>query len=333
MPDILIQPGLVEDTRSQIDKDKDYVHEEVAPMAVALKWNRGIEGAPKYSIRNQDGSGSCVGQAIAKAIEAINGVVQSAHPVYRRRRNYPQIGMWLQDGGDIIKHLGTTTEQLDQSQNMNEPQMNRDLTVETPLTLPLYVFANVGNIDSIATAIELYKHCVITINGNLQEYAYSEKPIVNPGSELNCAHAICGVYYFTDTKGEKCILIDESWGPAYITRRVLTESYLKARGTGAMYFVKPITPPTPVKPKFHFTVPLNFGMMGSLGVKNLQDILKYEGLMDIKVFSTGNYLQITTKAVLAFQRKYKVAPESELITLNGMRVGAKTIKKLNELYS
>ncbi len=329
MADIVIQPGLVEDTRSPIDKAKDYSHEEVAPQAVPLKWNRGIESAPVYSVRNQNGSGSCVSQSIAKALETLTGVVQSAHPIYRRRRNFPNIGMWLQDGGDIIRHQGTTTEVLDPSQNKTETQMNADITVETPLTLPMYILANFRDIDAIATAIELYKHCTITINGNLEEYAYSEKPVVIPNSKLNVAHAICATYYFTDQNGVKCLLIDESWGVAYVTRRIITEDYLRARGTGAMYFIYPTPAPTPVKPHFTFHTPLLYGNSNT-DVKNLQDALKYFGFFP-NITSTGYYGNITAKAVMGWQIANNVDTLAVLQSLGGKRFGDKSITKMNQL--
>jgi len=332
MSDELKAPGLIPDPRSEEQKQKDYPHQEIAPAAVVLHWDRGIEGAPVYSLRDQDGSGSCCGQSGAKALEVLTGVVQSAHPIYRRRFNFAGFGMYLQDVGQIVKNLGTTTEALDPSQKMNEAQMNADVAVDTPLKGYLYAFPNIKNIDEVAAAIEVRKHCLITINGNLKEYAYSEKPVVIPGAPLRHPHCICGVYYFTDPNGEKCIVIDESWGPNFIRRRVLTETYLLARGTGAMYFVPPVIPPQPPKPHFTFATPLEFGQE-NYSIKMLQDILKYEKLFPLNVVSSGKYLQITAKAVLAFQRKYNVASAAELDALQGKRVGKKTIKKLNELYS
>ncbi len=328
----LTNPGLAEDVRSQIDKDKDYIHAEVAPQAILLKWNRGIEGAPIYSVRDQDGSGSCVSQAIAKALETITGVVQSAHPVYRRRANYPSLGMWLQDGGNIVRQLGTTSEVLDPSQRLNETQMNEDIFVETPLKEAIYITADFKDINAIATAIETQKHCVITFNGRMQEYAYTDKPTIIPGN-LDCAHAICGVYYFTDENGEKCILIDESWGPNNIRRRIITETYLKARGTGAMYFIPTPPLPGPQKPVYRFLAPLAYGDAGSLGVRMLQDVLKYEGLFPINVISSGYFGEITRKAVYNWQIKHNVAPMSELIALQGRRVGEKSLLVLNNLYN
>lgn len=328
----LMPPGLIEDPRDEEAKSKDYPHKEVAPMAIALNWNRDISGAPVYSLRDQNGSGSCVAQTAAKSLEIITGIVQSAHPTYRRRLNFPNMGMWLQDAGNIIKNLGTTTEELDPSQKQTEAEMNRDITVETPLKGFLYAFPNIKNIDEIAQAIEVYKHCFITFNGNLQEYAYSEKPVIIPGAPLDCPHCITGVYYFTDEHGEKCIVVDESWGPNFIRRRVLTETYLNGRGTAAMYLIKPVPPQPPVKPHYQFTKSLLFGQ-NSDAIKVLQDILKYEGLFPLSVASTGYYGPITAKWVLAFQKKYQVASNEELDELAGHRVGPKTVAKLNQLYN
>lgn len=332
MPEKLTAPGLIPDPRTPEEIAKDYPHKEIAPAAVVLNWNRDISGAPKYSLRDQDGSGSCCGQSGAKALEVLTSIIQSAHPIYRRRFNFAGFGMYLQDVGHIVRHMGTTTEALDPSQKMTEAQMNADVTVDTPLKGYLYAFPNIKNIDEIAQAIEVYKHCLITFYGNLQEYAYSEKPVVNPEGQLDCAHCICGVYYFTDEHGEKCILIDESWGPNQIRRRILTETYLSTRGTGAMYFIPPTPPPTPQKPKFRFTSYLSYGQ-NNYSIKVLQDVLKYEGLFPLNVASTGYYGPITAKYVWAWQIKHKVAPLTELNALKGMRCGPKTIAELNKWYN
>lgn len=323
--------GVVPDPRTDEQKEKDYKHEEVA-MAIPLKWKRDISGAPVYSLRDQDGSGSCVGQGSGKGLETINGVITSAHPIYRRRSNFPSPGMWLQNAGEILYKDGTTTEALDPSQRMSEAEMNADIKVETPDKGYLYFFPNVKNIDEIAQAIETYKHCLITVGGTIQEYANVEKPVVIPSDKLNLFHCICGVYYFTDDYGNKCILADESWGPDHIRRRILTEDYLRARGTGAMYFVKQTPVPAPQKPKFTFQSVLLYGQ-SNYSIRALQDILKYEGLFPKTVASTGNYLSITAKGVLAWQKKHNVASLEELNSLQGKRVGQKTIAKLNELYS
>ncbi len=330
MPNEIVNfPGLVLDPRSEEAKEKDYQHSEVAPTAVVLKWLRDISQAPIFSQRDQNGSGSCVSQAIAKALEVIRKIIISAHPIYARRKNLPNPGMWLQDGGDIVKNPGTTTEALDPSQKMSEAQMNQPVNVATPINGYLYIFADVKNIDEIATAIELHGHCIITVGCDGAEW--SEKPVYNGSNNLNFFHAICATYYFTDENGKKCLRIDESWGVNNPGHRILTEDFLKARGTGAMYLVPPAPTPVPNKPKFHFSNILFFGQENS-SIKMLQDILKYEALFPINIPSSGKYLEITRKAVKAFQFKYAVAPIDELNTVDGRRVGAKTLAKLNALY-
>jgi hypothetical protein len=326
----ITQPGLIEDPRSELEKSQDYQHQEVAPMGVVLQWNRDISEAPTYSQRDQDGSGSCVSQGSAKGLETERKEVISAHPIYARRANAPGEGMWLQNAGDIVKKLGTTTEALDPSQKMTEQQMDAPVTLDTPINNYLYAFPNIKNIDEVAQAIELHGHCVVTVGCDGAEW--TEKPVYNGSNNLNFFHAICATYYFTDENGKKCLRIDESWGVNNPGHRVLTEDFLLARGTGAMYFIPPVVPPTPVKPQFHFTVPLLFGQ-NSYGIKELQDILKYESLFPINVPSTGYYGAITAKAVIAWQLKHEVDTPEVLNALKGQRVGLKTIAKLNSLYN
>lgn len=325
---IFKSPGLIEDPRTPAQKALDYQHQELAG-AVMLSWERDISGAPKYSIRNQNGSGSCVAQSTAKALEIFTGTVQSAHPIYRRRANFSSEGMYLQDSGDIEKKQGTTTEVLDPSQNMTEAQMNADVTVPTPLLGYMYAFPNYKNIDEIAQAIELYKHCKVTIGLTYSEYVTAKKPVYD-GRVAEAFHCLCATYYFKDENQEKCLLIEESWGPNYVTQRIFTESYLKARATGAMYHIPP-TPPTPKPPAFIFTKQLIYGQTNS-DITHLQDILKYEGLFPSNTASTGFYGNVTASAVLAFQLKYAVDTPQNLQQLRGHIVGPKTIAELNKLY-
>lgn len=320
------QPGLIPDPRTPEEKAKDFTHEELA-LSVPLKWNRGLENAPVYSQRDQDGSGSCVAQSTAKAEEVLKKYVASAHPIYARRMNAPAAGMWLQDAGEILRKKGTTSEVLDPSQKMTEEQMNVPVTVETPNKEPFYItISNFKDMDAIATAVELYGHCVIAVGCDSAEW--TEKPVFNGSTNLNFFHSNCITYYFTDTNGKKCFRTDESWGINNPGHRILTEDFWKVRGTGAIYFI-----PDDGKPHFKFNSVLAYGMINDNDVKWLQEVLKYEGLFPKSVLSTGNYLQITAKAVLAFQQKYHVAPDSELLPLAGKRVGSKTLSKLNELYN
>lgn len=82
-------------------------------------------------------------------------------------------------------------------------------------------------------------------------------------------HCICATYYFKDENGIKCLVVDESWGLKNITQRILTEDFIKARCNGAMYFIKPVLQPEPVKPKFTFSVPSLYGQSNH-SIKMLQ---------------------------------------------------------------
>lgn len=322
--------GVIPDPRSPLDKGKDYNQDEVVPTAIVLNWNRDRSGEPVYSVRDQDGSYSCVGQAIAKALEIVTGLVQSAHPIYRRRANYPDKGMWLQNAFEIVRKQGTTTEALDISQGIDETQMNRDITVATPVTLPLYVTIYPITIDAIATAIETQKQCPITIQSNYSEWDV-EKPVLN-GSPITFGHAITGVYYFTDENGKKCITVDESWGLTHIRRRVLTEDFLKSRITGAGYWVKPVAPTPFPKPHFRFSGTLTQGQ-ANYSIRTLQDILNYEGITPIVNPAPGVYGPVTAKRVLAWQIKHNVSPVATLSSLGGKWFGPKSIAVANKIYA
>lgn len=86
-----------------------------------------------------------------------------------------------------------------------------------------------------------------------------------------------------------------------------------------------------VKPRHTFTTPLPYGAKGQ-DVAKLQEILRYEGVLGRGQGGTGDYDIATAQAVKALQVKHNIATISEINTLNGMRVGALTIKYLNKTY-
>ncbi len=94
-----------------------------------------------------------------------------------------------------------------------------------------------------------------------------------------------------------------------------------------------VTINTPIKElggvkRHRFNRNLRYGMRENKEVVLLQDILKKEGVFTDTVESTGNYYNITRKAVLDFQLKHKIPHDN----LQGRLVGVKTRRKLNELY-
>lgn len=100
---------------------------------------------------------------------------------------------------------------------------------------------------------------------------------------------------------------------------------------------QPAPPPATLPPhapdfKHAFNVDIKFGER-SAEVKNLQDALKLDGCFPTNVLTTGFYGDVTRIAVLAFQKKYRVASPQELASLNGKLVGVKTRAQLNSLFN
>ena len=324
--------GALKDIRPDAEKDKDYKHEELAGGSVTRWYEKPEKDWKRYTQREQNGSLSCVSQSCAKAMEIIGlGGILSAQPIYRSRINYPKGGMWLPDAGSICKKIGTNTEDKIKSQNQNEQDMNRDISDTTPIKVNSYVFVNAKDIYQIAEAIETQGQCIMIFHGNMGEYL-KEIPEYEKDAKINIGHAVCGVDYFL-YKGEKVILIEDSSRTDTALpngQRLITEHYLKNRFDTAMYLVKGQN--ISDKPQYTFTSSMSFGMINDKQVKHLQDVLKYEGLFPQVQESSGNYYNITAKAVLAFQKKYKVARLSELDRLAGKYVGVKTRTALNKIY-
>lgn len=351
------QSGAILDTRTEEAKLSDYKFEELVVAINPVNWIDKVQGAwRKFPIFNQDGSGSCVAQTLAKLLGILYYLKNqlyihfSATHIYQRRANKPSSGMNGIDAFTIGKQ-GVTLEELVPSQSMNDgqmdgvqiPQYKKD--VGSVFKIGNYLTVPIKDIDTIASIIQTTEKGVM-VWFYFQGDEWTDVPeIKNPNLDLYASstgrHSVTAVD-FTMYAGEKALIIEDSWGKfaGFNGQRVIRESFFKARNFFAAYpmtfqFEDQTQPqPAPVnpKPKYNFTKVLTFEMRDQ-DVKALQDILKYEGLFPSNVVSTGYYGSITAKAVLAFQRKYKVASEAELTSLAGRRVGIKTLAKLNELYN
>lgn len=102
---------------------------------------------------------------------------------------------------------------------------------------------------------------------------------------------------------------------------------------GELRVVVPALPPAPSTFQYHFGQVLSYGMKGP-DVVALQHALQIEGVFPLQQAFTGNFGDITLKAVKAFQQKYA----SEILTPAGVtaptgKVGTYTLRKLNQLFS
>lgn len=89
--------------------------------------------------------------------------------------------------------------------------------------------------------------------------------------------------------------------------------------------------PSPRDFMHNFSTQLKYGM-SSEEVKMLQIALSILGFFTYPEI-TGNYLDVTANAVLAFQLAENVDSQSELISLHGKIVGPKTLQALNGIFN
>jgi len=324
--------GVVVDPRSRVEKAQDYTSEEIATASPVVWRVKPQAEWKKYSVRNQDGSSSCVAQSFAKVYEVLTGVIASAHPLYRRRSNFSNEGMWPQNCADIFLKQGTTTEALNPSQNQTESEMNRSVTVSTPLKIGGYFkMTDPKDIDAIAQVIEQHKAVAVLFRFNYLEW--TPRPVKDFITD-NLGHEITAVDYTIDN-GEKCLVIDDSWGliSTYGTggQRIITESFLKESCYEAIFCILPAKPTD--KPKHLFTRRLSFGLKNDIDVKALQAILTFEKFFIAdKQYHTGNMLQMTCRALKKWQLAHNIMDFQYEKDVRNVAFGPKSIALMNSMY-
>lgn len=340
-----LSTGALPDERTESEKERDYRFEEIVASANPVDWREKPQSEwRKFPIFNQNGSGSCVAQTLAKLLGVLywlkNGdyVHFSATHIYQRRANKPNSGMWGIDALDIARK-GVTLEVLAPSQKMTDAQMD-SVEIETYkqevgeiFRIGNYVVLPTNDIETIASVIQTTSKAVMVwYRFNYDEW--TDIPQVKTTTPT-LHHSVAAVDFILH-EGKKALVIEDSWGigSAIEGRRIITEDFHRTRNTFAAYpinFVFETAPDSKKKPRYVFIADLQFGQKSD-DIKALQDILKYNGLFPKNVESTGYYGAITAKAVLAFQKKHRIADDAELDSLGGRIVGAKTRSKLNELY-
>lgn len=287
--------GIVEDPRTPEQKAMDYKYEDLAKGDIPLNWiEYNVKNLKNYEIQNQDGSLSCVAQGTSKIL-AMHEVKEGRGYtrlcpkfIYTRRANYPDGGMWLPDALSIACKSGSCIETIQPCDNAGENFMNNKVEPETAVLDAkqykgkLYFSVDV-NIDKIAEVMEQGYGVLLGFRFDYDEW--TDVPHINPNSGLKCGHGVAGVDYCL-YNGEKALLIEDSWGVGTGKggRRIITESFLKARSFYAGYIAS--------LPNYVFTKTLKLGSRG-LDVKMLQQKL------NVKV--DGIFGNQTKQAVIKFQ--------------------------------
>lgn len=344
-------PGALIDDRPTEEKVKDFKFEEIVASVNPVEWKEKSK-FKTYPIFDQNGSGSCVAQSVAKMLgamyQALNGVYVhfSATHVYQRRSNKPSGGMIGVDALNLARQ-SVTLEELVPSQKMTDKQMDSVVIpqykheVGEVFKVSNYVILPTGNIDTIASIIQTTGKPVM-VWFYFQNNEWDKMPRIRNSNltiPTGLRHSVTAID-FALVDGKKCLIIDDSWGVQHGDRgqRIITEDFFKVRNWFSAYFISfkfDDKSQDNVKPQYRFSKTLEFSaeFKTDTDVKALQDILKHEGVFPKNVDSTGYYGSITAKAVYDFQVKHQVAPMQELDSLQGRVVGPKTITKLNQLYS
>lgn len=330
--------GALLDDRGIVAVNKDYLFVETVSSPEVVNWIP-KNNWNKYPIFDQNGSGSCVAQSIAKMLGIMyqekegNYVHFSATHIYQRRSNKPQGGMVGVNALDIARE-GVTLEELAPSQKMTDSQMdntkipNYKVKVGEIFKVSNYLVLGIGDIDLVASVIQKTKKPVMVwFYFNHDEW--TTEPEVKRDMELYGAntsrHSVVAVDFFLKN-GKKYLVIEDSWGTSYGEKgqRFISENFFRQRNFFSAYMInfKFNEENVGEKPPVLITKTLK-KWMNDPEVKNLQDLLKYFGVFPINIESTGFFGSITEKGVKDFQKKYN-------LVVDGL-VGLSTINKLKEL--
>ena len=329
--------GALEDTRKPQEKEKDFHLNELVTTMQPVEWKE-KDTWNTYPIFDQNGSGSCVAQTLAKMLgimylnEHGEYVHFSATDAYQRRSNAPGGGMIGVDALRIATK-GVTFESLVPSQSMTDAQMDAIVIedykrrVGEIFKADNFVQLKTNDIDAIASTIQATgKPVMVWYYFNHDEWTDTPKlkRDMNPYARSTSRHSVTAVDSIL-INGIKHLVIDDSWGTKYGKKgqRFISEDFHNKRNLFAAYltnfdFSKKSIPKLL---RYTFKKTMRVGDRNS-DVVALQDFLKSKGMFPSNVDSTGYFGSITKRAVIQYQKANK-------LTVDGI-VGKNTIASLNK---
>lgn len=364
-------PGQLIDNRPLVLQQKDYGSVELV-SAAAVAWIMRSEGElRKYPIWNQYGTSACVAFSFAKqlAIEIyrITGVWVDLSPafIYQLRGNKgigSGLGMFTYDAAEIVINKGTTLNALMPSTdvlNLTEDQINaiKGNPVATAIANAIaeaaqsYLYLP-KSMDAVAQVIDQKKAVTFTLFADIEEYR-TEVPVVKSKlltyEQAPIRHRVTFTDRNVDEKLGKVLIAEDSWGlgGGKGGRRLITEEFFYSRVKDPVYLDSfSLEPKASKAPHVKITAVVEFIPLNAQGeisnqtknktqlenVKQVQDVLKYEGFYPSDKESTGYYGAVTAKGVQKYQEKYMLDTVAALAELAGKRVGPKTLAHMNTKY-
>lgn len=336
--------------------NRDFQYKEIAGAVIPFDWNKGYDIEQKLStelstpnfrlkVKDQNGSFSCGGQAWAYYAEVLEAITTKSYEPRSAKYLYSQTcvpngGSRGRDNADIFVNQGICKESIlssyENGQPPKEPFMQRSgdvsdiARIDAKLTRAT-AYAQAGlSIESVAIALRDNYGVVLGVDGQNNGTWSSAFP--KPPTTTEWRHWV----YAGKAKminGIKYIGILNSWGSTVGDKgwQWLSEDYFMGHVFSSWTHV---FAPLIIPPMFthNFQTNINFGDTNTSEIKFLQTALRFDGEFPITVDSTGVYGDITRRAVLAFQVKYKII-SSPTDSDNGRIVGPKTRTKLNSLFN
>lgn len=297
-----------------------------------------------WARRDQDGSSSCVWQAVAKAATILRDGPDYSAAAYARRSNKPAEGTYPIEAFEVWRKEGVGLEAVEPSQRLSEAAMNALTPTEFAKQVaflsrvPAYVGLPAYDFDKLCSTLQATgKPIPVGFFATYQEWNRDIPAISNPSLTLGQAsvrHEVCATPNVGTWNGQQGFTIEDSWGDAGIDGtgvRFITRAFFEKRNCiPGLYATRfSLQEAGPVKPKYNFTKDLELGMSGH-DVKMLQDCLKYEGLFPANHPGSDYFGNITKDAVQKFQVKHSIAGPG---SAGYGRCGPLTRAKLNALFS
>ena len=309
--------GIAEDPRNKLQKSLDWKHEDIFPTGLPYVWKEFKESdIPQYTIRNQNGSGSCVAFSVCKALGINNlkekGKYVDLRPefIYTKRTNDGS-GMYPQQAFSLACKHGAPEDPTLKGDNLNDAQMNAYAATaeETEQALKYrgknYVMINKDDVDEIAKVIEQGHTPCFLVRCDISEW--TPEPVVNltKSYPFNINHEIPAIYAGMKG-GVKTIVINDSWGSSYGRNglRYLSEDFIKTRVVEVGYIVD--LPDELIPPPFKFNKNLYLGMR-NVDVLQLQKRLVKEGFAGF--VPTGYFGYLSSVAIMKYQKSKGISPQ------------------------
>lgn len=339
---------------------RDFQYGEIARALAPFDWAKGYDveaeiaaaiAQPgfKLKIKDQNGSGSCGGQAWSYQASVLKAIYKKIYDERSAKFIYSQA--FVPGGGsagrtlsDLFVKGGISSEALcpsyDNGQPPSEAFMERAADISTAArtdakTDEALSYAMVtGSIDDHAQALAANHGNIFLIRGsnNGSWGTFNPKPPV--AGDTIWTHWVMGGKAQL-VNGVKNIIFPNSWGAAVGQNgwQALDEEYMNAQipgvGPAVLYGWTHLFNPNPVTTFQHtFNTDLHYGTTSD-EVNALQQALQADGSFPAGVTPTNYFGDITAAAVVKFQKKYGINNSSSPL---GKDVGPLTRAKLNVLF-